>query len=227
MKSASARYVVIGNSTAAVGAVEAIRRADPEGSLILLSREARHTYSRPLISYLLAREITPERMYYRPQDFYEKNRVDARLGVSALAVDSARRLVRTSDGGEIAFTTLLVASGGRPFVPDMPGKDSKGVFTFTSWDDAEALDAWISSGCCGRAVVIGGGLIGLKAAEALRARGLAVTIVELAEKILPLALDETASRMARRSLENAGIEVLCSETVSRIESESGSSARGG
>ena len=88
MKSDRARYLIIGNSTAAIGGVEGIRRFDPETPIVLVSREPYHTYSRPLISYLLAGEVDEEQMYYRPRDFYKLHRVDARLGVEAVGVEA-------------------------------------------------------------------------------------------------------------------------------------------
>jgi NAD(P)H-nitrite reductase large subunit len=164
MKTDSTRYLILGNSTAAVGAVEGIRKVDPDGGLVLVSREPYHTYSRPLISYLLAGEVDEERMHYRPLDFYERNNIDARLGVEAVCVDPTARAVELSDGNRIVFEKLLVATGGRPFVPSLEGGDADGVFTFTSWDDAKAIGEYVERHGPERALVVGGGLIGVKAA---------------------------------------------------------------
>ncbi len=220
---AEADYLILGNSTAAIGAVEGIRRQDAGGRLIVVSRERHHTYSRPLISYLLAGEIRTERMDYRPRDFYAKNAVEAMLGVEALKVDPARRRVETT-GGAIRYGRLLVATGGRPVIPPIKGLamgKTKGVFTFTSWDDALEVDRFIEGRKPAMAVVIGGGLIGIKAAEALRARGVEVAIVEMAERILPLALDGVASRMAAESVRRAGVALHCGATVGQLESRRG------
>jgi len=232
MKSDRTKYLVLGNSTAAIGAVEAIRALDRATPIVLVSKEPRHVYSRPLISYLLAGEIDEERMYYRPRDFYERNRVEARLGVEAVGVDARARVVRTADGAELAFEKLLVATGGRPFVPKIEGLSytswddarvvrTEGVFTFTSWDDAAAIAAHLEEHHPARAVVVGGGLIGIKAAEALCARGLRVTIVELAERLLPLALDRRASELAARACADAGVELVCGATVKALRSQGG------
>ena len=124
MKSDRAKHLIIGNSTAAVGAVEGIRRLDRETPIVLISKEPYRTYSRPLISHLLAGEVDEERMYYRPRDFYERNAVDARLGVEAVRVDTDALAVDTADGKRILFEKLLVATGGRPFVPPVEGGDA-------------------------------------------------------------------------------------------------------
>ncbi len=216
-----AKHLIIGNSTAAVGAVEGIRKLDREAPIVLLSKEPYHTYSRPLISYLLAGEVDEERMYYRPRDFYERNRVDARLGVEAVAVDPEARVAKTARGDEIAFERLLIATGGRPFVPPLEGSDAAGVFTFTSRDDAKAVGAYIEEMGARKAVVIGGGLIGIKSAEALDARGLEVLMVELADRLLPLALDAKGSELATASLRDARVELECGTTVKRILVEDG------
>ncbi len=221
MKSDSAKYVIVGNSTAAIGAVEGIRRLDHETPIMLVSKEPYHTYSRPLISYLLAGEVDEERMHYRPPDFYERNGVDARLGAEVVNIDPEARAVQTAGGDRIAFTKLLIAVGGKPFLPELKGADAEGVFTFTSWDDAKAIGEYLQKREPKRSVVLGGGLIGIKAAEALHARGLNVIMVELAGRLLPLALDEQASALAADALGNAGVDLECGTTVERILVEDG------
>lgn len=218
-----AKYLIVGNSTAAIAAVEGIRKVDRTSEIVLVAKEPYHTYSRPLISYLLAGTIDDERVLYRPRNFYESNGVRAELGIEVVRVDAHSRTVETFDGRRIGFEKLLIATGGRPFVPRMDGLPAKGVFTFTSWDDAKALDAHIRSGAR-RAVVVGGGLIGIKAAEALRARGLEVLIVELGRRLLPLAFDETASALAAEAASRAGVELLTNTTVERVRSEGGTVA---
>ena len=229
------RYVIIGNSAAAVGAVTAIREADREGSLTLLAREREHTYSRPLISYLLAGLVDESRMSYRGEDFYRINRVEALLGVEATGIDEASRAVLTADGRRIEFETLLIATGGAPVIPrDLAGADARGVFTFTTWEDARRIRAWIDpsdpDGASGsrrgeahvrRAVVVGGGLIGLKAVEALAELKIETVVVELADRILAATFDRTASDLASKYLRKAGVAVRCSTTVSEIRTEDG------
>ncbi|MBN2371675.1 MAG: NAD(P)/FAD-dependent oxidoreductase [Vicinamibacteria bacterium] len=228
MKNADIRYLILGNSTAAVGAIEAIRKIDADGAIVLIGREPRHVYSRPLISYLLAGEIDESRMDYRPRDFYARHQVDARLGVRALRVDPRLRTVRvtpvSADGSErndataeeLRFETLLIATGGAPVVPPIEGRDASGVFTFATWDDADRLTAWIEKRNAQHAVVVGGGLIGIKAAEALRARGARVLIVEREDRVLPLGLDRHASSMAATALRDAGVDLECGTIIERI-----------
>ncbi len=223
MKNERTEYLLLGNSTAAVAAIEAIRALDRDSPILLLSRERHHTYSRPLISHLLAGELNPEQLYFRPKSFYRDNGVQARLGSTVVRIDTSSRSVLTDDGTEHRFEKLLVATGGKAIMPPIEGIGCEGVFTFTSWDDANAIDDFIRHHAGGktlpRAVVIGGGLIGMKALEALRTRGLETLLVEREERILPLSLDRQGSRLLEQAVWKAGADIQCGVTVERIMSE--------
>jgi len=211
-------YLIIGNSAAAMGAVEGIRSVDPDRPITIVARESQHTYSRPLISYLLARKVGQAHMFYRDPDFYQRNNVRAMLGVEVVRVEPDERAIETSDGRRLPFEKLLIATGGRPLLPgDVPGVASKGVFTFTTWDDVTNIEAYIEQTCVRRAVVVGGGLIGLKATEAFVELGIKTAIVELADHLLGTSLDQTSSKLVTKQLEDAGIAVHCGDAVSTIE----------
>lgn len=211
------KYLIVGNSVAAIAAVSGIREVDEDGAITLVAREPQHTYSRPLITYLLGGKVGPEQMHYRPLDWYEQMGVQARLGIEVTHVDPEAHTVHTADGDEIGYERLLIAVGGRPIVPaDVQGVDAEGVFTFTTWADADAIGAFIDEQGIDSAVVVGGGLIGLKSVEALLALGIRTTVVELADRMLSATFDQTASRLAQRRLAQAGVEVHCNTTVSSI-----------
>ena len=215
-------FLIIGNSAAAVGAVAGIRKRDRDTPITLIAREAEHTYSRPLISYLLAGKVDEERMLYRGRDFYEKNGVDAVLGVEVTRIDAESRTVETDDGRTFPFGKLLIATGGAPVVPeDLPGTDARGVFTFTTWEDARRIKSHIETTDVKQAVVVGGGLIGLKAVEALVELGIRTTVVELADRILSATFDLTASEVALDFLKGKGVEVHCRTTVSEVRGHEG------
>jgi len=207
------KYCIIGNSAAAVGAVEAIRENDKKGQVTIISKEPYHVYSRPLISYLLAGKIGDEDMYYRDSHFYKDNGVEF-INSTVLTIDTGERSVIMGDG-KIEYDKLLIATGGIPFVPPTDGSEKEGVFTFTTWDDAKEISARLSD--VKKAVVIGGGMIGIKSSEALQARGIEVTIVELADSILSTVFDNIASTIAKEHLEMRGIRILIGNSVSKIE----------
>lgn len=215
-------YLIIGNSVAAMGAVRGIREVDPEGGITIVAREPYHTYSRPLITYLLGGRVDESAMSYRPADFYEKNGVRPILGVEATGIDTEARVVHTADGDSLGFDRLLIATGGTPIIPqDVRGVRGEGVFTFTTWDDARNIKAFMKQNSVQEAVIVGGGLIGLKSVEALVALGVKATVVELADRILSLTFDRTASDLAQAALAKAGVDVRCGTTVAEIRRAGG------
>ena len=210
------RYVIIGNSAAAIGGVEGIRRVDAASPIALISAEPHHTYSRPLISYLLWGKTDEERMLYRPRDYYEKMGVTPLLGCTATEIDPAKQIVRLADGRDVPYDKLLVATGSRPFVPPMAGLDQvEKKFSFLTLDDARALAAALTPHS--RVLIVGAGLIGTKCAEGIRHLCRSLTLVDMAPRILPAVLDEEAAALVQRRMEAHGIAFRLSDSVARFE----------
>ncbi|MBI4733456.1 MAG: NAD(P)/FAD-dependent oxidoreductase [Rubrobacteridae bacterium] len=207
-------YVIIGNSVAAVGAIEAIRKVDKEIRITVISDELYSVYSRPLISEYLAGQVKEELMAYREASFYDKNGVTTMLGRTVVSIDSAKKTVKLDNGEEVAYSKLLIATGGTPFVPPMKGLELSGVMTFIKMDDAKKIDKLVPS--LKHVVVIGAGLIGLKAAESLRHRGVEVTVVELADRVMATVLDSEGGNIVQNALEEAGVKRLTGDTVAEI-----------
>ncbi|MHB1652854.1 MAG: NAD(P)/FAD-dependent oxidoreductase [Desulfitobacteriaceae bacterium] len=212
-------YVIVGNSAAAVGAIEGIRSVDKTGKITLFSDEPYHTYSRPLISYYLFGKVTEDKMYYRPLDYYEHMGVDANLGTKVVSLLTGEKAVILESGVKVGFDQLVLATGGKPIVPPMPGRELEGVSTFLKWDDVKALEESIYPGV--RTVVIGAGLIGLKATEALIKREAEVAVVEMANRVLSAILDESAAGMVQTSIEEHGVHFYLENTVAEIRGEQG------
>jgi len=208
------KYVIIGGSAGGIGAVEAIREVDPMGTLTVISEETVPQYSRPMISEYVSREATLETMKYRGDQFWKNNNVQALTGRTATKMDFTRKQVELDGGTKIDYEKLLIATGGKPFVPRMEGGEKDGVFTFTELSSAEGIEAKLEQSKS--AVVIGGGLIGVSASEALVKRGITVTLVELKQHILNLILDEKASEIAEKVLTEAGVTVITGQTVQHI-----------
>jgi NAD(P)H-nitrite reductase large subunit len=208
------KYVIIGGSAGGIGAVEAIREVDPVGTLTLISEETVPQYSRPMISEYVSREATLDTMKYRGDQFWKNNNVQALTERTAIKIDFTKKQVELDDGDTIDYEKLLIATGGKPFVPRMEGEEKDGVFTFTELSSAKGIDAKLEQSKS--AVVIGGGLIGVSASEALVKRGIKVTLVELKENILNLILDKTASEIAEKVLTETGVTVITGQSVQRI-----------
>ncbi len=209
------KIVIIGNSAAAVGCIEGFRARDRSSAVTVVSDEPHHTYSRPLISYLLYGKTDEQRMKYRPDDFYEKNHVTALLGRKAVAVDPMAHSVRLEDGEILTYDKLLVATGSRPFIPPMDGLENvQKKFHFMTLDDARALDTALSLKA--RVLVVGAGLIGLKCVEGIADKVQRVTVVDLADRILPSILDETGSSLVQSHIEAKGVRFYLHNSVARF-----------
>ena len=208
------KYVIVGASAAGIGAVEAIREVDPVGTVTVISEEHCPQYSRPMISDLVSGKANFEKMMCREDEFWEKNEVQALTGRTAISLNLTEKYVALDRGDRVNFEKLLIATGGKPFVPKIEGADKDGVFTFTTLSDAERLLARIEN--AKSAVDIGGGLIGVSVTEALVKRGLKVTMVELKDKILSLILDPTASEMVENVIRNAGVTIGTGQSVQRV-----------
>jgi NAD(P)H-nitrite reductase large subunit len=206
-------YCIIGNSAAAIAAVEAIIRNDKEGQITMISDESRFAYSRPLISDLLSGKVTAGGMFYRDEDFYSENEVNL-LWKKVTGIDTKDKIVILEDDERISYDKLLIATGGIPILPRIKGLERESVFTFTKWDDVSKIEEMIKR--AKNSVVIGGGLIGLKAAESLREVGIEVTVVELADRILSPVLNERASKIVEDHLIENGVRIIKENTVDEI-----------
>lgn len=212
------KYVIIGNSAAAVGCIEGIRSADKTGTITVISKEPYHVYSRPLISYLLYGKTDEQRMKYRSDSFYEDNGVKALLGVAAETVDYEKKQVLLDNGERVPFDKLLFATGSEPFVPPMAGLDEvEKKVSFMKLDDAKALQAEMNVES--RVLIIGAGLIGLKCAEGILHEVKEVTVVDLAPRILPSVLDEEGSEIVQRHIEEQGVKFCLANSVAQFHKD--------
>ncbi len=209
------KYLIIGNGTAAVSAVEGIRSLDKNGSITVISREEHSAYCRPLISYYLEGKASPERMSCRNESFYADNSAEV-IYSTAASLDPKAKKVKLESGAELEYTKLLIASGSSPFVPPMEGLDTvpnKGFFM--TLDDACALERMTDESS--HVLIIGAGLIGLKCAEGLAERVKKITVCDLAQKVMPSILDDDAAEAVKSRLEAAGIELMLGDTAARFE----------
>jgi NAD(P)H-nitrite reductase large subunit len=212
------KIVIIGNSAAAIGCVEGIRSVDKASEILLISSEKYHTYSRPLISYLLYGKTDEQRMKYRPDSFYADNMVDVMLGKTVTAVDPKAKNVKLESGEVISYDKLMVATGSSPFVPPMKGLDkAKSKFTFMTLDDAHALGEAITPES--RVLVIGAGLIGLKCVEGIADKVGKITVVDMADRILPSVLDAEGAVLVQKSIEEHGVEFYLNDSTEEIFSD--------
>ncbi len=213
------KYVIIGNSAAAIGAVIGIRKFDAKGEITILSKESYLAYSRPSISALLAGKITMDKMPYRNEEFYEKNGVTTMLDSEVVSIDTKGKKLTLESRKSVKYDRLLIATGGKPFVPPIKGLEKDDTLTFTTIDDSLKLKELSKK--IKDVVIIGGGLIGLKAAEGLQKAGLDVTVVELAPRVLSTAFDAVTSRIIQSAFKKAGVNIITSDTVVEVKKKRG------
>jgi NAD(P)H-nitrite reductase large subunit len=212
------KYVIIGNSFAGMFAVESIRKHDTESEIWVISREPQHVYSRAMIHEILSGIVEEHMVYLRDWDFYDRMDVKKLLGYEVTGIDPATKTI-TVDDQAMEYDKLLIATGGTPFVPPLNGLDDIEYHSFTTLSDAQNL----KTACQGKhhAVVLGAGLIGLQCAEALLHLGLDVKVVEMADTVLPMALDETASEIVKTELESEGLDIYNGNTIEEIRGSGG------
>lgn len=206
------RYVIIGGSAAAIGCIEGIRSVDKTGEIILITGETEWNYSRPLISYLLEGKTTRDKMWCRPDSFFTRNGVTVKAGVLATALDAGDRTVRLSTGERLAYDRLLAATGSRPFVPPIPGLETvERTFCFQTLSDASALAEALRSES--RVLILGAGLTGVKCAEGIRGLCAQIAIADLAPRVLPAVLDDTAAAMVQARMEEKGVRFYLNDSA--------------
>ena len=210
------KYVIIGNSAAGIGAAEKIRQLDKTGEIIIVSSEPHHTYSRPLISYLLQGKTDEQRMKYRDDAFYERNKCILLAGKTVTRICPYEKYIELDDGETIPYDKLLVATGSSPFVPPIEGLDTvSDKFTFMSLADARKIQAAL--GREKKVLILGAGLIGLKCAEGILDKVGEITVVDLAPRILSSILDDEGAAIVKAHLESKGIKFILSASVKNFD----------
>ncbi|MCX5700751.1 MAG: FAD-dependent oxidoreductase [Candidatus Omnitrophica bacterium] len=210
-------YLIIGNSAAGISAVEAIRSKDKESKITLLSSEDYPGYCRCLISYFLAGQIKEDKLLYRPESFYKDNNVELFLNKKVSRVDPKKNKVVCEDRTQISYDQLLIATGSSPKFPEIQGIKKKGVFGLRTVKDTKEIDGLLP--ITRAAAVLGGGLVGLKAAYALKKRGVDVKVVIKSDQVLSQMLDFEAALFVQKRLEENGIDVVLGQDVKEIIGE--------
>jgi len=199
-----AQLVVVGNGMAGVRAVEElIARAPDRFDITVVGAEPYPNYNRILLSAVLAGEKTLDEIVVNPRSWYAEHGIGLISGNRASAIDRAARTVTLADGRSLSYDKLLLATGSKPLAPPIPGLGFPNVRAFRDIADAQAMIAATRGG--GRAVVIGGGLLGLEAAWGLKRRGMSVAVVHLMPTLMERQLDVAAGELLRRDLEGRGI----------------------
>ncbi len=207
--------VVVGNGMAGCRAIEELLARDPlRYRVTIIGAEHHVNYNRIMLSPVLAGEKTFDEIVINGRDWYDDNGVTLLAGDPVAGIDRDMRTVTTRGGIVVAYDRLLIATGSDPFIIPVPGKDLPGVIGFRDMNDVGAMLAAAEKG--GRAVVIGGGLLGLEAAHGLALRGMSVTVLHLMPTLLERQLDEAASWLLRTALEARGQTIVTGADTAAI-----------
>ncbi|WP_193090708.1 nitrite reductase large subunit NirB [Advenella sp. FME57] len=209
------KLVLIGNGMAGVRTIEELLKLDDQlYDITIIGSEAYPNYNRILLSPVLTGEQTIQDIILNDQSWYDNNNINLLMNQSVTTIDRIRRQVHTADGTVVPYDRLLLATGSNPFILPVPGHALDGVVTFRDINDVNLMIE--AAGVRRHAVVIGGGLLGLEAANGLAVRGMTVTVVHLGDTLLDRQLDEQAANMLRTSLQTRGLQFLMAHQTSEI-----------
>ena len=195
--------VVVGNGMAGMRAVEELRRRDPHRAITVFGAEPHVNYNRILLSSVLAGDKTMDEIVIHSRDWYDANNVELIASDAVTAIDREQKTVTSAAGRVVPYDDLLIATGSKPLAPSVPGLGLPGVCAFRDIADVDKMLA--AARVHKRAVVIGGGLLGLEAAWGLKRRGMSVALVHLMPTLLERQLDAAAGQLLQRDLDRRGI----------------------
>ena len=208
-------HVIVGGSAAGMAAAQAIRECDPAAAITVLSEEADAPYFRPLIPYLVSGRKRSAEMTLAGSGPYTGRHIEVQSGARVTAVDAGNRTVTLADGRNLGYGRILFATGSRPYLPpEIEGTGTEGVFALRTLADARRMAQRVDA--TRHAVMLGGGLLNLKAAFALLERGVRVTLVVRSPQVLSQLMDPEDALLIRGALDRAGLEIRTGAAANTI-----------
>ena len=213
------RYVILGNGAAGVNAIEAIRKVDREGEIINISAEPYRPYSKPVMPHYVGGFIPYEGMFFRPEDFYDRYDVTPILGDGAVEIDIDRSMVILQSGRRVPYDKLLIATGGKPRELKVPGHDLDGIYYMTNLDYTKKIMEKLPE--TKKALVLGGGPLGLKASLSLSHHGIDVKILISSGQVMSQVLDPDSAKILEKKLDESKVEMRLRTWVIAFEGSGG------
>ena len=210
---------IVGNSAAALSALESFRRRERDAAVTLVSDEPGPAYSRVLLPYFLRGKVSREGLVIRGPEYYARMGAELVSGVRVDGLDVGARTLELAGGRRLRFDKLLLATGSRPARPPIPGLEHPAVHHLWTLADAVRLDPLLRPGA--RALVLGSGFVALQAAWSARQRGMEVTVIELDARIMPRVLDAPAARLLHERIETAGVPIHTGTSTEALEDDGG------
>lgn len=212
------KIVLVGNGMAGVRCIEEIIKNEPERfSITIFGSEKHVNYNRILLSSVIQGETPIKDIFIHPFEWYQHNNIQLFTGETVVHIDTNIQMVSTDKARKVTYDKLILATGSNPFILPIPGSNKEGVMTLRTIEDCQKI--LIHSNKYKKAVVIGGGLLGLEAARGLLHLGMEVKVVHLSHSIMERQLDTTASKYLQKELENQGISFLLKKETKHIVGE--------
>lgn len=211
-------FVIIGNGAAGYYAASTIRKNDSEAIIKIISAESDLTYYRPQLSEYLSTEIAEKKFYISSENWYKENNIDLLLNTTVTEIDQCNKCIRLEHSSVIPYDKLILANGSNNFIPPIKGSELEGVYTLKYKSDADKIKETLQNSR--KAIVIGGGLLGLEAAWEMKKCGLQVSVVEFFPRLLPRQLDDEGSLLFKDIVDTSGIDIILGDSAEEILSNS-------
>jgi nitrite reductase (NADH) large subunit len=212
------KYLIIGNGVAGTTAAENIRKRDQEGIITIISNEEKPFYSRIRLIDLLAGTVDQNKLILKDDQWYSDNKIELILNDPAKKIDKDTKQVTTKSGKILQYDKLLLATGANSFAPPIPGADKQGVFTLRRLKDAKAILDYLK-GIQKQVVIIGGGVLGLEAGNALHKSGHKISVIEALPRLLPRQMDPLGSEILKKQMESMGFTFHIGKMTKEITGE--------
>jgi len=212
----SRQILIIGGGAAGLSAAKAARAQDPEANIIMFGEENLLPYYRLRLCEYIGKNADYDELKVNKEDWFEKNRIQVETSSKVTAIDVEGKKI-TVEGKEYSYDSLVLATGSTPIMPSFKGKELSGVHTLWTWEDLVGINKSLKG--AKKAVVIGGGLLGLEAAHKISEMGIGVSLIEGMPRLLPKQLDEEGSEIFKDKVESLGIRVLCGKCVTGFEGD--------
>lgn len=199
-------YLIIGNGISGLSAAEEIRKNDSNGQILIVSDEHGLTYWRTRLSELIEKDYTDEEILVKKENWYKEKNIEVKLDTYIEKIDKENKKAIAKDGEEFEYEKLLIATGSHAFVPPIKNADAEGVFAIRSSDDLKHFKEYLAGKK--KLIIIGGGILGLEAANSISHLGIDITIVEAFDYLLARQLDKDLSQKLEKSLNDMGMETL-------------------
>jgi len=221
------KIIIIGSAAAGINAAKVARKTDSECSITILSKDKDRPYYRPYLTEFVGDKSVEDKsnFYLNPQSWYSDNNIELKLGTDITGIDRTKKTVTDSSGKEFKYDKLILATGAIPFVPIKDALQKDFVFAVRTLEDAKKVEEFSSK--IKTATVIGGGLLGLEAAWSLALRKLDVTVIELADRLLPIQLDNEGSTFLSNIIASKGINIETSAMTESVENNGIVKLKGG